>query len=32
MDCWQVIGIEPSPVTGADGNVEFLIVARRENR
>ena len=31
MDGWQVIGIEPSPVTGADGNVEFLIVARRES-
>ncbi|MEM7123262.1 MAG: TlyA family RNA methyltransferase [Pseudomonadota bacterium] len=24
---WQVIGITPSPVTGADGNKEFLIAA-----
>ncbi|MEE2720830.1 MAG: TlyA family RNA methyltransferase [Pseudomonadota bacterium] len=28
--CWSVIGIERSPVTGAEGNVEFLIAARRD--
>lgn len=27
---WRVLGIEPSPVTGADGNVEFLIAAVRD--
>lgn len=27
---WSVTGIVESPVTGADGNVEFLIAARRE--
>lgn len=27
---WRVIGIDESPVTGADGNVEFLIAARRD--
>lgn len=26
---WSVLGIVESPVTGADGNVEFLIAARR---
>ncbi len=26
---WQVAGIEPSPITGPKGNVEFLIVARK---
>ncbi len=26
---WQVIGIEPSPITGPEGNREFLIAARR---
>ncbi len=26
---WQVAGIIPSPVAGADGNVEFLISARK---
>ena len=27
---WQVQGIVPSPITGPEGNVEFLIAARRE--
>lgn len=26
---WAVIGIEPSPITGPEGNREFLIAARR---
>ena len=26
---WTVLGIEPSPITGPDGNVEFLIAAQR---
>jgi 23S rRNA (cytidine1920-2'-O)/16S rRNA (cytidine1409-2'-O)-methyltransferase len=26
---WQVVGITDSPITGADGNREFLIAARR---
>ena len=26
---WQVAGIVPSPITGPEGNVEFLIAARR---
>jgi 23S rRNA (cytidine1920-2'-O)/16S rRNA (cytidine1409-2'-O)-methyltransferase len=26
---WPVLGIMPSPITGADGNREFLIAARR---
>jgi 23S rRNA (cytidine1920-2'-O)/16S rRNA (cytidine1409-2'-O)-methyltransferase len=26
---WQVEGIVPSPITGPEGNVEFLIAARR---
>jgi 23S rRNA (cytidine1920-2'-O)/16S rRNA (cytidine1409-2'-O)-methyltransferase len=26
---WQVLGLEPSPVTGGDGNREFLIAARK---
>jgi 23S rRNA (cytidine1920-2'-O)/16S rRNA (cytidine1409-2'-O)-methyltransferase len=30
LEGWQVIGIDKSPVTGADGNVEFLIVARND--
>lgn len=29
LDGWQVKGIDQSPVTGADGNIEFLIVAKR---
>lgn len=27
---WLVLGLATSPITGADGNVEFLIAARRE--
>ena len=27
LDGWQVIGVERSPITGPQGNVEFLIVA-----
>jgi 23S rRNA (cytidine1920-2'-O)/16S rRNA (cytidine1409-2'-O)-methyltransferase len=26
---WRVLGIVESPITGADGNVEYLIAARR---
>lgn len=26
---WTVLGIEPSPITGPEGNVEFLIAAHR---
>jgi 23S rRNA (cytidine1920-2'-O)/16S rRNA (cytidine1409-2'-O)-methyltransferase len=26
---WRVIGVEPSPITGPEGNREFLIAARR---
>jgi 23S rRNA (cytidine1920-2'-O)/16S rRNA (cytidine1409-2'-O)-methyltransferase len=26
---WTVIGIEPSPIPGGDGNREFLLGARR---
>lgn len=26
---WQVLGITPSPITGPEGNVEFLIAGRR---
>lgn len=26
---WQIVGIEPSPITGGDGNREFLLAARR---
>jgi 23S rRNA (cytidine1920-2'-O)/16S rRNA (cytidine1409-2'-O)-methyltransferase len=29
MPDWRVIGIDQSPITGAEGNIEFLIVARR---
>ena len=28
---WRVAGIIPSPITGPEGNVEFLIAARRED-
>ena len=28
---WTVDGIVPSPITGPEGNVEFLVVARRGN-
>lgn len=27
---WQPLGITPSPITGPEGNVEFLLAARRE--
>ncbi|OUJ11364.1 TlyA family RNA methyltransferase [Acetobacter okinawensis] len=27
---WQVMGIEPSPITGPEGNREFLIAAQRK--
>jgi 23S rRNA (cytidine1920-2'-O)/16S rRNA (cytidine1409-2'-O)-methyltransferase len=26
---WSVLGVEPSPITGPEGNVEFLLAARR---
>src|SRR5262249_10531989 len=26
---WRVLGVVESPITGAEGNVEFLIAARR---
>ena len=29
QDGWRVIGITQSPITGAKGNIEFLIAARR---
>lgn len=28
---WQVLGIETSPITGPEGNKEFLIAARKES-
>ena len=28
---WQALGIDRSPITGAEGNIEFLIVARRND-
>ena len=28
---WRVLGIEPSPITGPEGNREFLIAARKES-
>ncbi|ACI49886.1 hemolysin A [Gluconacetobacter diazotrophicus PA1 5] len=30
MPGWTVLGIEPSPITGPEGNREFLIAARRD--
>jgi 23S rRNA (cytidine1920-2'-O)/16S rRNA (cytidine1409-2'-O)-methyltransferase len=27
---WRVVGIEPSPITGPEGNIEFLLGAERE--
>lgn len=27
---WTVLGIDPSPITGPEGNREFLIAARRD--
>ncbi|MDP6564110.1 MAG: TlyA family RNA methyltransferase [Alphaproteobacteria bacterium] len=29
---WQVLGVTASPITGPEGNVEFLIGARRDDR
>ena len=29
LEGWEVLGIEPSPITGPEGNREFLIAARR---
>jgi 23S rRNA (cytidine1920-2'-O)/16S rRNA (cytidine1409-2'-O)-methyltransferase len=28
---WQVVGTIPSPITGMEGNREFLLYARRAN-
>jgi 23S rRNA (cytidine1920-2'-O)/16S rRNA (cytidine1409-2'-O)-methyltransferase len=28
---WQILGIEPSPITGPEGNVEFLLGAIKED-
>lgn len=28
---WDILGIEPSPITGPEGNREFLIAARRKS-
>jgi 23S rRNA (cytidine1920-2'-O)/16S rRNA (cytidine1409-2'-O)-methyltransferase len=28
---WRVLGIEPSPITGPEGNVEFLLGAEKED-
>lgn len=28
---WRVIGVEPSPITGPEGNREFLLAARRHS-
>ncbi|PYD75909.1 TlyA family RNA methyltransferase [Novacetimonas pomaceti] len=30
LEGWSVVGIEPSPITGPEGNREFLIAARRD--
>jgi len=27
---WRVVGVEPSPITGPEGNVEFLLAAQKE--
>ena len=27
---WTVLGVEPSPITGPEGNVEFLLGARKD--
>ena len=27
---WRVLGVEPSPITGPEGNVEFLLAAEKE--
>jgi 23S rRNA (cytidine1920-2'-O)/16S rRNA (cytidine1409-2'-O)-methyltransferase len=26
---WTVLGIEPSPITGPEGNIEFLLGAQK---
>jgi 23S rRNA (cytidine1920-2'-O)/16S rRNA (cytidine1409-2'-O)-methyltransferase len=28
---WTVLGVEPSPITGPEGNVEFLLGARKND-
>ncbi len=28
---WNVLPVFPSPITGGDGNVEFFVIARRDN-
>jgi 23S rRNA (cytidine1920-2'-O)/16S rRNA (cytidine1409-2'-O)-methyltransferase len=28
---WRVLGVEPSPLLGPEGNREFLVAARRED-
>jgi 23S rRNA (cytidine1920-2'-O)/16S rRNA (cytidine1409-2'-O)-methyltransferase len=28
---WQVEGVTPSPITGPEGNIEFLIAARKNS-
>jgi len=30
LDGWDVLGIHPSPIKGPEGNVEFLIAARKQ--
>ncbi|MCW9040587.1 MAG: TlyA family RNA methyltransferase [Rhodospirillales bacterium] len=30
LEGWRVLGITPSPIKGPEGNIEFLIAARRE--
>ena len=30
LDGWEVLGVERSPITGPEGNQEFLIAARRD--
>jgi len=27
---WQVLGITPSPITGPEGNIEFLLAAQKQ--
>ncbi|MFC7537124.1 TlyA family RNA methyltransferase [Sphingomonas sp. GCM10030256] len=29
---WHVLGITPSPITGPEGNIEFLLAARKEDK
>jgi 23S rRNA (cytidine1920-2'-O)/16S rRNA (cytidine1409-2'-O)-methyltransferase len=28
---WRVVGVEPSPITGPEGNVEFLLGAEKND-